>query len=268
MKKEKRVIYYKNTLTDDFAGTSINQKKISEKYNYVPKNFFFGVTSWFLYHIIAKPLVFLMVKIIYHQKFVNKKLIKKSKGKPYFIYANHTNGMLDAYTPNIIRNRKNYILVNPDAISIKGVRFLVKCLGGIPVPNTRKSVKNYMDSINYIVKHKNSITIYPEAHIWPYYTKIREFSDHSFRYPVDNNTPVYSLTNVYVKSKCFYRKKPRVLSVISGPFYKNNELSRLNQIKDLRNRVYNSMVDVSLRYNQEEYIKYIQVDESLNKATA
>ena len=79
MKKEKRVIYYKNTLTDDFAGTSINQKKISEKYNYVPKNFFFGVTSWFLYHIIAKPLVFLMVKIIYHQKFVNKKLIKKSK---------------------------------------------------------------------------------------------------------------------------------------------------------------------------------------------
>ena len=81
MKKEKRVIYYKNTLTDDFAGTSIKQKKISEKYNYVPKNFFFGVTSWFLYYIIAKPLVFLMVKIIYHQKFVNKKLIKKSKGK-------------------------------------------------------------------------------------------------------------------------------------------------------------------------------------------
>lgn len=261
MKKEKKVIYYHDTHTDDFAGTNINQKKISDKYNYIPKNIFYRTVSWFLYHIIAKPLVFLMVKLIYHQKFINKKAIKESRNKPYVIYANHTNGMLDAYTPNIIRQRKNYILVNPDAVSIKGIGFFVKCMGAIPVPNTRQSVKNYLDSIDYVLHHNNSITIYPEQHIWPYYTKIREFSDHSFRYPVDNNTPVYSLTNVYVKSKLFFRKKPRVLSVISGPFYKNDNLSRSDQIKDLRNRVYNSMVEASMKYDQEEYIKYIRIDD-------
>ncbi|MBP5342728.1 1-acyl-sn-glycerol-3-phosphate acyltransferase [bacterium] len=262
MKKGERVIYYRNSLTDDFAGTNIKQKKIDNKYIYYPKNIFFKFFSFLLYYVFAKFLVFLMVKIIYHQKFVNKKLLRKEKNRPIMIYGNHTQTMLDAYVPNLLRLKKNYIIVNPDAVSIRGVRGIVKALGGIPLPNTKESVKNYKDALENIIKSNNSITIFPEAHIWPYYTKIRDFKEQSFRYPVDYNIPVYSLVTVYVRSKCFYRKRPRALSVISGPFYKDDNLSRIDAIKDLRDRVYESMVNVSNSYNQVEYIKYVEIKEN------
>ena len=97
--------------------------------------------------------------------------------------------------------------------------------------------------------------IYPEAHIWPFYTKIRPFPDASFKYPVQYKTPVFCFTNIYQKRR--FSKNPRMLTYIDGPFFPDESLSLKEQRKDLRDRVYNTMVERS-KLNNIEIIKYIK----------
>ena len=51
----------------------------------------------------------------------------------------------------------------------------IQLLGAIPIPNNKNGMKNFINAIETHINKKHSITIYPEAHIWPYYTKIRPF---------------------------------------------------------------------------------------------
>lgn len=81
--------------------------------------------------------------------------------------------------------------------------------------------------------------IYPEAHIWPYYTDIRNFKPDSFMYPVENNKPVFCFTNVYKKRK--FSKRPKVVTYVDGPFYPYDDLSKRENMEMLRDNVYNAM---------------------------
>ena len=81
---------------------------------------------------------------------------------------------------------------------MKGLGNFVQQFGAIPIPNERSGMRNFLDTIKTKIKKGYSITIFPEAHIWPYYTKIRPFKNVSFRYPIELNVPVFSITNTYV----------------------------------------------------------------------
>ena len=127
-------------------------------------------------------------------------------------------------------------------------------LGAIPTPDDKTAAKNFLQTIEKRIKQKYSVTIYPEAHIWPYYTKIRPFKDVSFKYPVELNVPVFSLTNTY---QSYGKNKIKIVSYIDGPFFAKNELNKKEKQKDLRNIVYETMQERSKNSNVE-YIKYVK----------
>ena len=81
--------------------------------------------------------------------------------------------------------------------------------------------------------------IYPEAHIWPFYTDIRPFKDTSFRYPIQHNLPVFSMTNTYQKRR--FSSKPKMVTYIDGPFYADTSLPVRQQKKMLPDLVYETM---------------------------
>ena len=256
---DKRKRYYVDEVNDDFASLLVNKKHLKAPFKYVDRNPFYRFLSGLLYYVIAKPIVWLMNKLFNRQKIVNKNILKDYKNQGYFIYANHTNDMGDAYTPNILTSKRNYMIVSEETMSIKGIQTLVKMMGAIPVPYEMGNVRPFLNAIEErIVKDKASITIYPEAHIWPTYTGIRNFKEESFRYPVDLNVPCFVITNTYQKSGCL--KKPRLVSYISGPFYPDTTLPRKEAIKKLRDEVYNEMVSKSTSVEQVEQIRYIKID--------
>lgn len=78
----------------------------------------------------------------------------------------------------------------------------------------------------------------------------------SFKYPVEQNVPVFSLTNTYVKDEN-KKDKVKIVSYIDGPFFVNKDLTKKEQQRDLRNRVYECMVERSKNSNIE-YIKYVK----------
>ncbi|MBE5732119.1 MAG: hypothetical protein E7353_03690 [Clostridiales bacterium] len=256
--KKQKVIYYNDENNDDFAGTNIKTKQIDENYKYVHKNPIWRFFEFIVYYVIAIPLVWLFMRVILRVKFVNKKAVKAYKKQPYYMYGNHT-GFIDAFTPNLISMpRKNMIVVGPDTVSIKGLRTIVKMLGALPTPGNIKSAKNFIKAMDETHKTRN-ITIYPEAHIWPYYTKVRNFPDTSFSYPAKSNAPCFAFFTAYTKPKGFlsFLRKANVTVYISEPIFADENLTVSEKKKQLRNKVYEFMQE-NTKHSDYEVIKYVK----------
>ncbi|MBR6033974.1 MAG: 1-acyl-sn-glycerol-3-phosphate acyltransferase [Clostridia bacterium] len=250
---EKEVIYYSDELNDEFSGTYTVPRVIDEKYNY-SKNPVWDFCSFIVQNFISMPIKIIYAKAKFNLKFVGKDKLKKCKKQGYFIYANHTQNFLDTFLPSLaVYPKRNFLIVNPENISVKGTGWFVEMLGAIPIPNTKNATKNFLKQIEKRVNKKSSITIYPEAHIWPYYTKIRDFKAVSFKYPVKLNKPCFAITNTYqVKNK-----KIQMVSYIDGPFYPDNTLKEKEACQKLRDEIFECMTYKSKNSNVEK-IKYIK----------
>lgn len=253
----KQIRYYQDELNDDFAGTNICTKQIPPDFKYIHRNPIWMFIEFVFYRFIAQPLTALFNKIVYGTTVRNRKILKKVKGG-YFIYANHTQVPGDAFTPHMATfPKKPFIVVNPDATSIPFIQNIVVMLGAIPLPSCLTNSRTYKACIMRRIQMKKVVTIYPEAHIWPYYTGIRPFSDASFAFPCEFDTPVFAMTSTYVKRKFF--KRPKCIVYLDGPFYPDMSLSLPDRKEKLRNEVYQAMVERS-KLSNYDYIKYVKVE--------
>ena len=65
------------------------------------------------------------------------------------------------------------VISNPDAVSLPFLQTLVTMLGVIPIPNKFSGMRQFLSSVQQRYRENNVIAIFPEAHIWPFYTGIR-----------------------------------------------------------------------------------------------
>ena len=195
--KEKRVIYYKDELNDEFSSAKIVPRVIDEKYKY-QHGIIWNCISWIIQNVISMPIKVGYSKLKFRIKYVGKEKLKGCKNTGYFVYANHTQAFADTFITSVgVYPKRNFLIVNPENISVKPFGWLVEMLGAIPVPGNKTAMKNFIDCIEDKIKKNNSITIYPEAHIWPYYTKIRPFKSVSFKYNL-------CLLNIQLRQKSLF----------------------------------------------------------------
>ena len=252
-----KIIYYEDELNDEFSKSSIEPRIIDENYKYVHKNPLWNLCSFVLQNILSVPIKILYAKIKFRIKYIGKEKIKLYRNEGYFIYGNHTQPFADTFIPSIpMYPKRNFFIVNPVNISLKGTGTLVEMLGAMPIPSNKSAMKNFLEAIKQKMNKGYAITIYPEAHIWPYYTKIRPFKDVSFKYPIQLEKPAFCITNTY-QSYGKNNKKIKIVSYIDGPFYPNKGLTLKEQQKELRNKIYNCMDERSKNSNIE-HIKYIK----------
>ncbi len=259
MNKEQKIIYYEDELNDEFAGDNIITKKIDGKYRYIIDNISGRIGHIFWYRIVAMPLAFLYLKIYFHHKTVNKEVLKKANKKGYFMYGNHTHFLADAIIPTIVNAPVDVsVIVHPNNVSMPVLGRITPNLGALPLPDDIKATKNFIRAIERRIRENKCVMIYPEAHIWPYYTDIRPFKDLSFRYPVKCKVPVFCLTNTYQKRK--FSKRPKMVTYLDGPFYPDENLSDKEKKQQLRNLVYNKMKERAQNSNVC-LIKYVKKEE-------
>ena len=265
-----KIIYYSDELNDEFSEAKIESKVIDEKYKY-ERSGLWNLCSFVCQNIISIPVKIGYLKLKLHHKYVGKKeakLFARQYKGGMFIYGNHTLDFADTFIPSqIFYPKRNFLIVNGENISMRGIGWLVEMLGAIPIPsflrgekdkdkgNGIKASHNFMSAIEDKIKKRYTVSIYPEAHIWPYYTKIRDFKDVSFKYPIKYDVPSFCITNTYQKRG---KNSFKVVTFIDGPFYPNKDLtSRKEMQKDLRDRIYNTMVKRSKQSNIE-LIKYVK----------
>lgn len=250
IKKDTR--YYKS-YEDDFIESKNQFYEISEDYIWYHKNPFYRISSWLVYKV-ATIIDFFYCKCILKVKVINSKALKKYKHTGYFLYGNHTQPVGDALIPTYVCGGKRVrVIVSPANLGIPVLGKILPMLGALPVPKTRKRLLKFKEAIDLRIKEGNCIVVYPEAHVWEYYTKIRPFSADSFRFPVENNMPTFCMTTTYQKSK--RSEKPDITVYIDGPFFTNTTCLPKGQRQILRNEVYECMVKRS-KNSTYEYIHY------------
>ena len=263
--KKNKVIYYNDELNDEFSTAVIEPRIIDERYNY-KHSFIWECFSALLQNVLSVPIKWIYLKCKFRHKFIGKKKYRECKNTGFFIYSNHTQVFSDTFTTSMsVMPKRNYLIVNPANISVKPFGWIVELLGAIPIPGNLTATKNFMSIIeDRVVNKKQSITIYPEAHIWPYYTGIRNFKDVSFTYPIKFNKPVFCVTNTY--QKIDNSSKVRMVSYIDGPFYPDINLSKKEAQKKIRNIVYEKMLERAKNSNVEvvKYIKNIDNFSNMN----
>lgn len=292
-----KINYYNDELNDDFAEDKdkINPIKIDENYKYIHKNLLWNITAIILYRIIFSIPVYIHTKIKYKFEIVNQEALKKEKKNGYFIYGNHTNEFIDPFFPTFITFPKRvYVIANADNVSIPGLKIAIRMLGALPVPDNIKASKNFFKAIKYYINKNRVIAIYPEAHVWPFYTKIRNYKSVSFKYPIELDKPVYSFTTTYQQFENNKRKKDntgkkdnkydtiktnnmndevikneigpkealkrdkiKIVTYVDGPFYPDKTLNKKEAQEKLRNEVYEAMNNRS-KNNNIEIIKYVK----------
>lgn len=257
--KEQKVIYYTDELNEEFSEAQITPRVIDKDFAYFHSKAW-NFCSLLVQNVFSMPIKLLYQKLKFHLRYVGREKLKECDNMGYFIYGNHTQPFADTFIPSVANYpHRNFFIVNPENVSIPGIHTVVEMLGAIPIPCDIGGMKNFVKSVEDKIKRNYSVTIYPEAHIWPYYTKIRPFKAVSFQYPVKLDCPVYALTNTYHERRG-KRGKVDIVTYIDGPFYPDKSLKPKERQQALRDKVYECMVERS-RESDYEVIRYIRKGE-------
>lgn len=252
----RKVITYNDELNDEFSTAVIKAKTIDGSYIYDRHGPIRAFTRFFWYRIIATPAAFLYVKLSLHQRTVGKEKLKPFRKTGIYIYGNHTQDIGDPFTPNVFCFPKWVsFIVHANNVSMPVLGRINPSLGAIPLPDTREAYRNFQECVSGRIDKGHAVVIYPEAHIWPYYTKIRPFQDGSFGYPAKTGTPVFCFVNTYQERKG--RRKPRMTTYIDGPYYPDMSLSLKERRKKLRDEIYERMCELA-EHSNIEVIRYVK----------
>ena len=245
------MIKYYNSYDEDFVSSDKQDYKLKDNYKWIHKNIFYIVFSYIVYWVLY-VIAFIYSKLILRVKVRNKKILKKYKS--YYIYGNHTQVIGDIFDiPSITFPWRPYYICSTANLGIPILGKLLPLAGALPIPDSIDKMKEFREAI-HIREKKHPIIIYPEAHVWPYCTFIREFPNTSFHFPVEAKSVVFVATTIYKKSK---RKKPKIEIVLDGPFNIKENFSKKENIQYLRDIVYETMVKRSKESNYQ-YIEYIK----------
>lgn len=263
MKKEKyppvKTVYYTDERNDEFADDNITPRVIDENYCYVDTRLRWKFGRFVAYRLVAMPIAYLYCKLFLHSSFRNRHLLKQVKGKGCFVYGNHTQQIGDPFIPNILLfPRSVYVIVHPNNVSMPVLGKFTPYLGALPLPSNLKAMRNFREAIRTRVEEGNVMVIYPEAHIWPYYTGIRDFPATSMKYPVELDSPCFAMTTTYRRRR--FGRKPRCVTYLDGPFYPDPQLPPKSRAQALRDEIYGAMVARS-RESDCEYIRYTKKED-------
>lgn len=244
-------IYYYKSFQEDIIESKNQNYKLKENYKWIHTNIFYKIGAY-LINILVIIFSYFYSKLFLRLKIKNKKLLKKEKG--YFLYCNHTQILGDVFNPFLICFPKHpFIICSTSNLGIPVLGKILPIAGALPIPDNIHDMIKFKEAIKYHSNKEHPIVIYPESHLWPYATFIRDFPSTSFHFPYDNKKKVFVATTTYSKSKFF--KKPNIVIYIDGPFSVDPNLDKKENITMLHDKVYETM-KMRSKLNNYEYITY------------
>ncbi len=262
--KSERVFYYASE-EDDPIKTDEQEKKVEvglpEGYEFIPKHWWMRVWSAILYR------VFWVFGQWYERRYWGVKVygrekLKQARGVGYVIYANHTNPFHDVFGPAVAADRRIFTIISPVNLKVPGIGPMLPLIGGLPLGKSRDEKRAFNEAVDKRLAQKKCLVVYPEAHVWPYYTGVRKFpaGDRSFKYAVRNGVPVFTMTTTYHKRKNKKRGDlPRMDVYLDGPWWPDETKPEEENRADLASKAYDSMVKYSKK-STYEYFKYKKKD--------
>lgn len=238
-------------LTDDIVESADQSFSLSDNYQIFPTTKIGKIWNVVARHL-ASAFGWFYSRIILHVRVIGKEKLQAVNGG-YFVYANHTQPIGDAFIPLTIYPVMKFYAIAGQANW--GIPFIGKYLlpyGGLPVGNDIKQAAKLLQAIKTVIRDKKGVVvIYPESHVWPYYTKIRPFPTTSMHFPIQLNAPSFTATSTYQHSKFF--KRPKMTIYIDGPFYSDQGLSKKEAQAQLHDEIWKSLSNRAKLSNYSYY---------------
>lgn len=246
----KEVRYYE-AFTDDFEQSAKQDYKLPENYKWVRTDILSKFLSGLIYGL---AVIFggAYCKFVLHMKVKGRKNLKGMKGD-FFIYGNHTQPVGDVFIPALcVLPKRIYTVVSTANYGIPVIGKILPYLGALPIVDSLRGFKELNKAIEARLKKNHPVVIYPESHVWEYYTDIRPFPETSFKFPVKFDKPVFAMTVTYRKDRLI--KRPIMEVWLDGPFYAEGDNAK-EKSADLHHKVYCAMRERSKNSNYS-YIEY------------
>lgn len=248
--KEKKVRYY-TSFQDDFVQSSEQDCVLPSDYQWVRSDLWARFLSGLIYGL-AVIFGTLYCRCFLHMRVKGRENIKSINGG-FFVFGNHTQPVGDVFIPALcVLPRRIYTVVSTANYGIPVIGKILPYLGALPVINSLHGIKELTKAIEHRINAAHPVVIYPEAHVWEYYTKIRPFPDSTMRYPVRLNKPSFAMTVTYRKSRIF--KRPVMEVFLDGPFYGTGETVK-EKTENLHAQIYSAM-QLRSAHSNAEYIEY------------
>lgn len=245
--------YYDSFETDFYPNAN---DTLPENYRWVRTDFFSRFLSSFFYGA-AFVLSSIGCRLYFRLRIKGADVLHSCRSTGFFLYGNHTQPVGDVFFPALAAFPKRiYTVVSPANMTLPVIGKLLPYLGALPLTEDLHGMKAFYQAVSLRIKQKHPVVIYPEGHVWDYYTKIRPFSSSSFKLPVKLNVPVFSFTSTYQKRSCF--KRPAITVYVDGPFYPSGQTAQ-EKADSLRQAVYSAMV-LRGKESNTEYISYVKKD--------
>lgn len=251
--KEKQVRYYTD-FSEDFEKSAQQEYLLPDGYRWVRKDVGSKILSGAVYTL---ALIFSSVycKLCLHMRVKGRKNLKGLKGG-YYIYGNHTQPVGDVFIPALcVFPKRIYTVVSTANYGIPVIGRILPYLGALPTVDSLSGIKELNRAIEYRIDTGHPVVIYPEAHVWEYYTDIRPFPDTAFKFPAKTDKPVIAMTVTYLRSRIF--KRPVTEVFLDGPFYGEGTTAR-EKAADLHKKVSGIMKQRSENSNVA-FIEYRKV---------
>ncbi len=243
--------YYAH-FTDDFVESPRQELRLPEEYVYVHRGFLPRLWAAVVYALALLVSSF-YCRLGLRMHIRGRKNLRSAGKDGLFLYGNHTQPVGDVFTPaHCLFPRRIYTLVSPANYGLPVIGRLLPHLGALPVADTVHGMRALQRAMETRLGQGCGIVIYPEAHVWEYYTGIRPFPATSFKYPVKLGAPVYAMTVTYQKARI--GKRPRMVVYIDGPFVPTGETA-VQKAESLRAAVRQTMERRS-RESNVEWISY------------
>lgn len=250
--------YYYHSFDEDIVKNSGQDYKLPPDYKWINDGKLHTFVFDILY-VIAKFIARLYCHFFLHLQFVGHETINEYGDGGCFVYANHTQPVGDVIIPALAADKRRIVVIaSPANLGIPIIGKLLPGLGAVPIPDDKKRMSEFVEALKTFVDRGYCIFIYPEAHVWPYYTGIRPFSTSSFHYPVEMDAPVFCMTTTY--QKCG-NGRPKATCYIDKCDIPNAEgINKRKKIQRLHNVVYSIMEARSFQSNYQ-YCEYIKIQE-------
>lgn len=248
----KEVRYY-SSFADDFEQSANQNFKLPNDYQWVRTDLVSVFLSGLIYGL---AVIFggAYCRFFLHMKVKGRKNLKSVKGG-FFIYGNHTQPVGDVFIPALcVLPKRIYTVVSTANYGIPVIGRILPFLGALPIVDSLHGMKELNKAMEQRLKKGHPIVIYPEAHVWEYYTDIRPFPNTSFKFPIKFDIPAFAMTVTYRKAKFF--KRPIMEVYIDGPFYPQGDNTR-EKTANLHSEIRSIMLERSKNSNYK-YVEYIK----------
>ena len=254
--EKRKVIYYTDEQNDEFSTFTATPPRIDGSYDYERKSPFKRFLRFFLYRVVMYPAGVIYARLAFRQKIVGREKLKPYRGCGVFLFGNHTQPTGDAFMQTrVVFPRMSYVVVHPNNLAVPVIGKMVPSLGGLPLPDDMEAYRNFRAAINAKIAEGHPVVVYPEAHIWPYNTGIRDFPDTSFAYPVETGAPSFCFVNTYHKRR--FGGRARIVTYVEGPFFAPEEGTPRARRRALRDEVHGAMTQLAI-LSDHEVVKYIK----------